>query len=87
MQYIVPQTFRVILAPLIAQFTTLLKDTPLGSIIGSRAHSTAKIIFQKYYNPMESYYVIAIVYFVLNYFLGQISLRVRTGARPLPDVH
>jgi His/Glu/Gln/Arg/opine family amino acid ABC transporter permease subunit len=72
---ILPQTLRRILPPLIAQFTTLLKDTSLGSIIGMvELIGASKIIFQKYYNPMEAYYVIAIVYFVLNYVLGQIGL-------------
>ncbi len=84
MQFVIlPQTFRRILPPLIAQFTTLVKDTSLGSIIGMvELISASKIIFQKYYNPMEAYYVIAIVYFVLNYVLGKISLAIQSSPQP-----
>ena len=76
MQYIVlPQTFQRVMAPLIAQFTTLLKDTSLGSIIGMvELLQRGKIIFQGYRNPMETLYVVAIIYFVLNYILEQVSL-------------
>ncbi len=76
MRYIIlPQTLQRVIAPLIAQFTTLLKDTSLGSIIGMvELLQRGKIIFQGYRNPMETLYVVAIIYFVLNYILEQVSL-------------
>lgn len=74
---ILPQTFQRVIAPLIAQFTTLLKDTSLGSIIGMvELLQRGKIIFQGYRNPMETLYVVAIIYFVLNFALEQASLAV-----------
>lgn len=81
MRYIIlPQTFRLILPALIAQFTILLKDTSLGSIIGMvELTQRGKIIFQGSRNPMETFYIVAILYFVLNYVLEQISIRIERG--------
>ena len=68
---ILPQAFRRILAPLIAQFTILLKDTSLGSIIGFvELQRRAVILYQRDFNPLEALYVVALIYFVLNYLLG-----------------
>ena len=76
MQYVVvPQAFRNALPPLIAQFTTLLKDTSLGSIVGMvELLSRGKCIFQTYRNPVETLYIIAVLYFVLNFGLELVSL-------------
>jgi His/Glu/Gln/Arg/opine family amino acid ABC transporter permease subunit len=72
---ILPQAFRNTLPSLIAQFTTLVKDTSLGQQI-SMIELVARgvIIYQGFRNPMESLYVIALVYFALNFLLDQISL-------------
>jgi len=71
---ILPQAFRRILAPLIAQFTILLKDTSLGSIIGFlELQRRAQILYGRDYNPMETLFVVALIYFVLNYLLGLTS--------------
>jgi His/Glu/Gln/Arg/opine family amino acid ABC transporter permease subunit len=68
---ILPQAFRRILAPLIAQFTILLKDTSLGSIIGFvELQRRAQILYQRDFNPLETLFVVALIYFVLNYLLG-----------------
>ena len=68
---ILPQAFRRILAPLIAQFTILLKDTSLGSIIGFvELQRRAQILYQRDFNPLEALFVVALIYFVLNYLLG-----------------
>jgi putative glutamine transport system permease protein len=71
---ILPQAFRRTLAPLIAQFTILVKDTSLGSIIGFiELQRSARILYENDYNPMEALYVVALIYFVVNYLLGQTS--------------
>ena len=68
---ILPQAFRRILAPLIAQFTILLKDSSLGAIIGFvELQRRAVILYQRDFNPMEALYMVALIYFVLNYLLG-----------------
>jgi ABC-type amino acid transport system permease subunit len=71
---ILPQAYRRTLAPLIAQFTILVKDTSLGSIIGFiELQRTARIIYENDYNPLEALYVVAILYFIINYLLGLTS--------------
>ncbi len=76
MRFIVlPQAFRNTLPPLVAQFTTLVKDTSLGSVISmTELLQRGVIIYQGFRNPMESLYVIALVYFALNFALEQASL-------------
>jgi His/Glu/Gln/Arg/opine family amino acid ABC transporter permease subunit len=79
---ILPQTFRRVLPPLISQFTTVLKDTSLGSIIGTvELTRRTTILFQQYKNPLEAYYVAAIIYFVLNYILGRVSVALQARRR------
>lgn len=79
---ILPQTFRRVLPPLISQFTTVLKDTSLGSIIGTvELTRRTTILFQQYRNPLEAYYVVAIIYFVLNYILGRVSVALQARRR------
>lgn len=81
---VLPQAFRRILAPLIAQFTILLKDTSLGAIIGFvELQRRAGILYNRDFNPMEVLYVVALIYFVLNYALGLSS---RLVARDQPRV-
>lgn len=83
---VLPQTFSRILPPLIAQFTTLLKDTSLGSIIGFlELQKRATIVYQQPgFNAMAVLYVTALIYFVLNYALGKFSERVQRGRASVP---
>ncbi len=88
---ILPQAFRRTLAPLIAQFTIVVKDTSLGSIIGFfELQRRGVIIYQQpaNFNPMETLYVIALVYFVVNYLLGLTSRLIecrRPSVRPVVE--
>ncbi len=87
MRYVIlPQTFSRILPPLIAQFTTLLKDTSLGAIIGFlELQRRATIVYQQPgFNAMAILYVTALIYFVLNYILGKFSERVQRGRGSVP---
>jgi His/Glu/Gln/Arg/opine family amino acid ABC transporter permease subunit len=71
---ILPQAYRRTLAPLIAQFTILVKDTSLGSIIGFiELQRSARILYEIDFNPLEALYVVAILYFIINYLLGLTS--------------
>jgi ABC-type amino acid transport system permease subunit len=80
---ILPQAFRLTRAPLIAQFTILLKDASLGAIIGFvELQRRAQILYQRDFNPMEALFLIALVYFVLNYLLG-LSRRVVERRYPM----
>ncbi|HEX6289006.1 MAG TPA: amino acid ABC transporter permease [Herpetosiphonaceae bacterium] len=83
---ILPQTFRRILPPLIAQFTTLVKDTSLGYVVGFvELQKAAQIIYQQPgYSPMAVLYVTALIYFVINYVLGKVSLAIQQRRGGLP---
>jgi glutamate transport system permease protein len=82
---ILPQTFRRVLPPLIAQFVTLVKDTSLGAIVGLlELYHRGQILYQFNRNPMETFLVIATIYFLLNYGLGQLAQAIErrvTGSR------
>ena len=70
---ILPQAFRRALPPLVAQFATLVKDTSLGAIIGFiELYRRGVIIFQGERNPMETLYVVSVIYFFINYALGRL---------------
>jgi His/Glu/Gln/Arg/opine family amino acid ABC transporter permease subunit len=74
---VLPQTYRRILPALIAQFTTLVKDTSLGLVIGFvELTRAARILYQQpayLRDIMAILYVTALIYFVINYILGKIS--------------
>jgi glutamate transport system permease protein len=79
---ILPQTYRRVLPPLIAQFATLLKDTSLAAIVGLvELYRRGVIIFQGYRNPLETLFIITVIYFILNYILGQIGQEVQERMR------
>jgi aspartate/glutamate/glutamine transport system permease protein len=75
MRYVIlPQAFRRILPPLIAQFTMLVKDTSLGYIVSLLELTRRSVIlYQGNYNPLEMFYVVAIIYFAVNYSLGRMA--------------
>ena len=74
---LLPQTFRRILPPLIAQFVTLVKDTSLGAIIGLlELYHRGQILYQYYRNPLETLWVISVIYFFVNSALGQTAQRI-----------
>lgn len=82
---ILPQTFRRVLPPLIAQFITLVKDTSLGAIIGLlELYHRGQIFYQFYRNPLETFWVVSCIYFIINYALGQTAQAIErrmTGSR------
>jgi ABC-type amino acid transport system permease subunit len=90
---ILPQTFRRVLPPLIAQFATLVKDTSLGAIIGLlELYHRGQIYYQFYRNPLETLWTISLLYFILNYLLGQAAQHVErrfTGSqrKAAPALH
>jgi His/Glu/Gln/Arg/opine family amino acid ABC transporter permease subunit len=83
MRYVVlPQALRNTLPPVVAQFTTLVKDTSLGSVISMvELLQRGVIIYQGFRNPMETLYIIALVYFAINFALEEISLRLTQQPR------
>ncbi|WP_376788416.1 amino acid ABC transporter permease [Thermoflexus sp.] len=71
---ILPQAFRRALPPLVAQFATLVKDTSLGAIIGFiELYRRGVILFQGERNPLETLYVVSVIYFLINYTMGRMA--------------
>lgn len=70
---ILPQATRTALPALAAQSTTLVKDSSLGFIIGFlELYKRGVILYQGNHNPLETIYVVVVLYFVVNFTLGRI---------------
>ena len=73
LSYIVlPQALRRMIPPIVSQFITIIKDTSFAWSLGVQEMTgRGTIIFAKYANPMETFFTIAVVYFIINYTVGQ----------------
>lgn len=91
-----PQAFRVMLPALISQLVVVLKDTALGFIIlYPELLRTAQIVVQTTKNPLQMFFVIAVIFILINYALGRLATYVEkrlsrskttpTGAAPAPS--
>lgn len=85
-----PQAFRVMLPALISQLVVVLKDTALGFIIlYPELLRTAQIVVQTTRNPLQMFFVVAVIFILLNYALGRLAGYVerrlsRSTAGPAP---
>jgi glutamate transport system permease protein len=69
-----PQAFRVMLPALISQLVVILKDTALGFIIlYPELLRTGQIIVQTTRNPIQMFFVIAVIFIVINYALSKLA--------------
>jgi putative glutamine transport system permease protein len=77
MRYVVlPQALRRIVPPQVGQIITLVKDTSLAAVIGVQELTRrAQIIYQAEFNPLQSLFVVACIYFLFNYTLSRLSRR------------
>lgn len=78
---ILPQALRLMVPAIMGQLTTIIKDTSLVGTIGVfELLRQASTIYRQYFNPIEVFAVIAVVYFVICFTLSQLSrrLEVRT---------
>lgn len=84
-----PQAFRVMLPALISQLVVVLKDTALGFIIlYPELLRTAQIIVQTTKNPLQMFFVIAVIFIVINYALSRLATYVEkrlSRSRTTPD--
>jgi glutamate transport system permease protein len=71
---LLPQAFRIMLPALISQLVVALKDTSLGFIIGfQELLRRANISIQTTRTPVQTLFVIAVVYIAVNYSLGRLA--------------
>ena len=67
---VLPQALRIMTPALLGQFVVLIKGTSLVSVIGVLELTRAgDILFVQYANPMETFALIGITYFVVNFAL------------------
>ncbi|HEY3316525.1 MAG TPA: amino acid ABC transporter permease [Bacillota bacterium] len=73
LQHIVlPQALRRMIPPIVSQFITVVKDTAFAWALGvEEITGKGTIIFAKYVNPLETFFTIAVVYFIVNYMMSQ----------------
>jgi len=83
---ILPQALRVVIAPLVSIFISLLKDTSLVVVIGvfdlTQAAKSALADPQWQGFSTEAYLFIAAIYFVLCFFMSQYSRRLERRWSP-----
>jgi glutamate transport system permease protein len=85
-----PQAFRVMLPALISQLVVVFKDTSLGFIIlYEESVRFARIAIQQLDNPLQLFFVLAIIFIVINYTLSRLAVwverrvsRARTAGTP-----
>ncbi|MGW5052514.1 amino acid ABC transporter permease [Actinokineospora sp. NPDC004072] len=71
---LLPQAFRAMLPALISQLVVVLKDTSLGFIISyEETVRVAGYIIQNLDNPIQVYFILAVIFIVVNYALGKLA--------------
>lgn len=74
---LLPQAFRAMLPALISQLVVVLKDTSLGFIISyEETVRVAGFIIQNLGNPIQVYFVLAVIFIVANYALSRLAVYV-----------
>jgi glutamate transport system permease protein len=85
-----PQAFRVMLPALISQLVVVFKDTSLGFIIlFPEALRFVGIAIQQLDNPLQQYFLLAVIFIAINYLLSRFAewverrfSRARTAGTP-----
>jgi His/Glu/Gln/Arg/opine family amino acid ABC transporter permease subunit len=73
---VLPQALRRMTPALVSQLITLTKDTSLASLIGvNELARRAGILYNTYFNPVETLLLVAGIYFALCSSLGALSRR------------
>lgn len=71
---ILPQMFRLILPPLVNEFTLVIKATPLISVITVvELMRIAQQIYNENFRPFEVLLGVALIFFVLNFILTRVA--------------
>jgi glutamate transport system permease protein len=79
---LLPQAFRIMLPALISQLVVLLKDSTLGFIIGYRdLLEVSGVIRRQLDNPLQVYFIIAVLFILVNSLLSWIAHRVEGRQR------
>lgn len=90
---LLPQAFRVMLPAIISQLVVVLKDTSLVTFVANfdELLSQGESIQRNLDNPIQTFFVIALIYIAINYALGRLAQFVegrqrRSGRASAPAV-
>lgn len=73
---VLPQALRRMIPSIVSQLVTLIKDTSLLNFITViELYRRVNIVSQGYFNPIESYLVAGLIYFVINFSLSSAARR------------
>jgi glutamate transport system permease protein len=72
---LLPQAFRVMLPALISQLVVVLKDTSLITFVANYDEllSQGQSIQRNLDNPIQTFFVVALIYIAINYSLGRLA--------------
>ena len=76
---LLPQAFRIMLPALISQLVVILKDTSLVAVIGlgyPELLDRGNQISQNLDNPIQSLFMVAVMFITINYALGRLAVTV-----------
>ncbi len=78
---ILPQALRLMVPAMMGQLTTVIKDTSLVATIGVfELLRQGRVIYTQFFNPLEVFLYVAVIYFVICFALSQASRRLEIRA-------
>lgn len=83
MRYVIlPQAFRIILPPVGNEFTALLKDSSLVSVVSvPELTRRGREFMATNFNPIEVWSMIALVYLIMTLFSARVAARIERNAK------
>jgi glutamate transport system permease protein len=79
---IIPQAARRMIPAIVSQLVTLLKDSSLGAAVAfEEALRRARINGEFFQNPLQSLFVVAVLYIVVNFALSMLARRLEVRQR------
>lgn len=83
---VLPQAFRRMLPPLVSELVLCIKNTSIGSIVGlNELLRRGTIVYQQYFNPIETLLLIALIYWALCFGLSQVARRLEVSGAQLVE--
>jgi len=80
---ILPQALRLMVPAMMAQLTTVIKDTSLVGTIGVfELLKQGRTIYTQFFNPIEVLIIVSVIYFLICFTLSQLSRRFELGRVP-----
>lgn len=77
---ILPQALQLMVPAMMAQLTTVIKDTSLVGTIGVfELYRQGRVIYVQFFNPIEVLAFVAVIYFLICFALSQASRRLELG--------